>query len=307
MKSISVIIPAYNTALWIEDCIKSIISQSCDATIEIIVVDDGSTDDTPTILSKFKKKYPDTLKIITQPRRGQSVARNKAIEKASGESFIFVDADDTLLPGAVETLLTTFRNTHSPIVCASYLRRPKTGSSHSGKVRTLDYHTAIRTLLYQSDYSINSSLWGKLFDRKLFDGLRLWEGHIYEDLDIMPRLFLRAGTVSVVDAPVYFYRRNPDSTLSVWNDRRKDMLDVTQRIIDIPEISSDPLLRAAALDRSFSAACNCLINMHRYNDRDSATRERCHAMIKAARQYSLFSRHARLKNRLTAIISTIFF
>jgi glycosyltransferase involved in cell wall biosynthesis len=295
MESLSVIIPVYNAAPWIEACIRSVVSQVCDCTPEIIIVDDGSTDNTPDIISRFKN----IARVITLQHSGQAYARNTAIKHSSGKCLMFVDADDMLSPGAIYTLAKIMNATGAPIACAPLSRRHHaiSGEPHT---EIFDSHTAVEKLLYQTNLALNSSLGGKIFDRRIFNEIRFWDNHLYEDLEIMPRLFLRAGSIAVTSSPLYFYRRNPLSTLSVWCDRRKDMIDVVQRIITLPEIETDPILYRAAADRCFSAACNCLINMWRHNDNDTATIARCRSILKNTRRSSLFNPRARLKNRLTA-------
>ncbi|MDE6543249.1 MAG: glycosyltransferase, partial [Muribaculaceae bacterium] len=282
MESVSVIIPAFNSVDTLGDCLDSVLSQSGDFGMEVIVVDDGSTDATPELLARYRGVHPGTISVLRQPHCGQSTARNSALDIASGRWIVFVDADDRLLPDAIATLLRAAITFRAPIACGAYVRREKSASAPLPPVNSvIDSRAATETLLYQTDQRLSSSLWGKIFSRHLFDGLRLWDGHIYEDLDIMPRLFLRASAVALTSAAVYHYRRNPRSTLSVWSDRRKDMLDVVGRVCCIPEIAADPALLRAAHDRTFCAACNCLLNMFRHADRDPATLRRCLALLRA--------------------------
>ena len=306
MTTVSVIIPTFNNAARLPDCIRSVISQSGDFRLETIIVDDGSTDATPGIISEYQKTYPGTIKVISQQNRGQSTARNRGIDFATGDYLMFVDADDRLLPGAISHLLHVATALSAPITCGTFVRREKDASAtRSPEVSAVDSYTAIGKLLYQTDPRLNSSLWGKIFSRRMFDGLRLWEGHIYEDLDIMPRLFLRASTIALTTANVYLYRHNPHSTLSVWSNRRKDMLEVVSRISAIPEIAADRELTRAAKDRAFSAACNCLLNMYRHHDHDTATRRRCRDMISSTAPLTLRNSRARLKNRLAALLLSL--
>lgn len=302
MESVSVIIPAFNSADTLGDCLDSVLSQTGDFGMEIIVVDDGSTDATPELLSRYRCAYPATVIVLRQPHCGQSTARNSALDIASGRWIVFVDADDRLFPGAIASLLHAAITFRVPIACGAYVRREKNVPVRSAETSVIESHAATETLLYQTDSRLNSSLWGKIFSRHLFDGLRLWDGHIYEDLDIMPRLFLRASAVALTSATVYHYRRNPRSTLSVWTDRRKDMLDVVGRIIRIPAIAADSALLRAAQDRAFSAACNCLLNMLRHADRDRATLRRCLTLLRATRHAPRRNPLSRTRTRLTSLL-----
>lgn len=308
MKTVSVIIPACNCGPYIDDCLRSVVSQSGSFRLEILLVDDGSTDATPAIIAEYKRAYPGTIKVISQQNSGQSVARNRGIDSAIGDYLMFVDADDMLLPGAVWSLLHGIVSTGATIACCRHVRRYPGNNRHRAtpEFQIIAPPEATAALLYQTIPALSSSLWAKMFDRRLFDkGPRLWEVHIYEDLDIMPRLFLKSASVAYTSAPLYFYRKNPHSTLSTWSDRRKDMLAVTQRIAEMPEVSADPTLFRAAQDRRFSAACNCLINMYRHHDHDAATRRRCHDIIRSTAPLTLHDSHARPKNRLAALLLSL--
>lgn len=103
MKTVSVIIPAYNAGPFIENCINSILSQTY-SDFEIVVVNDGSTDNTLNLLKALQKK-DSRLKIFSQKNAGVSAARNTGLKNATGEYITFVDADDALLPDALETMV----------------------------------------------------------------------------------------------------------------------------------------------------------------------------------------------------------
>lgn len=305
MKTVSVIIPACNCGPYIDDCLQSVVSQSGNFRLEIVLVDDGSTDATPAIIAEYKGAYPGIIKVISQQNSGQSVARNHGIDTATGDYLLFVDADDMLMPGAIDTLLNGICSTGTTIACSCHVRRYPENNRHRAtpEFQIIAPPEATAALLYQTIPALSSSLWAKIFDRRLFDnGPRLWEGHIYEDLDIMPRLFLKSASVAYTSVPLYFYRNNHRSTLSTWSDRRKDMLAVTQRIAEIPEVSADPTLFRASQDRAFSAACNCLINMYRHHDHDATTRRRCRDIIRSTAPFTLCDSRARLKNRLAALL-----
>ena len=100
---VSVCIPVYNMEKYIEDCIKSLVNQTLKE-IELIFVNDGSTDNSLNILNEYKKQYPDIIKVISQENKGLGGARNKGLELASGEYIGFVDADDFVEPNMYERL-----------------------------------------------------------------------------------------------------------------------------------------------------------------------------------------------------------
>lgn len=109
---VTVIIPTFNRALFIEKCIDAVLKQSY-SDIELIVVDDGSTDNTPQILSKYKHQ----IKIITQENKGVSCARNTGLREASGNFIAFCDSDDYWLPKKIALQLNVFEEHHEAMLC----------------------------------------------------------------------------------------------------------------------------------------------------------------------------------------------
>ncbi len=101
---ISVIIPVYNCEKYVERCVTSILQQNCDA-LEIVLVDDGSKDNSLEVCNLMKQNYPDTVRVIHKDNGGVSSARNAGMEAAKGDYFLFVDSDDVVPEGALKTLL----------------------------------------------------------------------------------------------------------------------------------------------------------------------------------------------------------
>ena len=109
---VTVIIPTFNRASFIEKCIDAILQQS-HKDIELIVVDDGSTDNTPQILSKYKHQ----IKIITQENKGVSCARNAGLREAKGDFIAFCDSDDYWLPKKITSQLSVFEQNKDAMLC----------------------------------------------------------------------------------------------------------------------------------------------------------------------------------------------
>ena len=100
----SVLIPVYNTEKYLEECLQSVLNQTYQD-FEIIIVDDGSTDHSGLICDRYKKKYANQIKLIHQQNQGQLASRCNAIQAASGEYLIFIDADDLLIENALEIII----------------------------------------------------------------------------------------------------------------------------------------------------------------------------------------------------------
>ena len=265
---ISIIVPAYNAEKYLDACLESILTQ--DACMEVIVVDDGSTDSTYDIAVRHG------VKAIRQPNKGLSSARNTGLDNASGKWVLFVDADDCLMPRAIPASSST------PLVFAS--------------------NWISSTTLYQtSPDSINNSVCGKLYASRLFTGERFTEGLYYEDLDIFYRIYRHVDRIAVINVPVYFYRTNHGSILHRFDRRRLDALKVTERMEN--DIAAP--LKKAARDRRLSANFNAFA-LITANDHDGIyTREAdmCWSVIRELRMSSLLNPRVRAKNKAGIILS----
>lgn len=107
MPRVTVIIPAYNAAPYLGQAIQSVLDQT-HADLEIIIVDDGSTDNTHAIAQDYARQHPNRIRVISQTNQGVALARNAGIDAASGDFFQFLDADDQLLPRKIEACLAVF-------------------------------------------------------------------------------------------------------------------------------------------------------------------------------------------------------
>lgn len=297
---ISVIVPAYNVEAYIADCLESILSQSY-ADLEIIVVNDGSTDRTLDIIEEYASK-DNRLRIISQPNGGPSVARNKGLEMAQGEWLMFVDSDDLLLPGAIESLLHLAQATQSDIACGEFVRRINDKHQKKNKFITFNGEKALEHNLYQK--YINPSPWGKLYLSDIFSNIRFPEGIIYEDLYVSWQIFLHAKKVAYSQIHVYLYNDTPDSLLHNFNSRRLDVLDVTEKI-ERRATEHSPELRKAARDRRLSANFN-ILGLIAANNASEEYKHVCDgawSVIRSHRRDSLFNSKVRLKNKAGILLS----
>ena len=302
MPVISVIIPAYNVETYLGKCLESAVSQSF-RDIEIIVVNDGSTDSTLEIAARYSE-LDSRIRLFSKPNGGPSDARNFGIEKSQGEYLCFLDGDDCLYRDSLEILLDGVRSTGCRLSVGSFSRKSEMSISHGGGHR---WHIAGKTqaieeMLYQK--SIVPAPWGKLYDRHIFDNMRFRKGITYEDLDIIYRLSDEVDNVAVTDAQVYFYRPNDMSLTTVFSPKRFDVLDVTRRIESYMAVHH-PSLLPAARDRRLSANFNMLglIAVHDIDGKYAAVADSCWALIKEYRKASLTNPDVRFKNKLGILVS----
>ena len=220
---ISVVVPFYNNEDLLGDCLASIAAQTF-ADLQVIMVDDGSTDGSAAIAIGQAAADP-RFTLVRVPNGGPGSARNRGVAAADGEFLAFVDADDMLPPQAYATLLAVLEQSGSDFVSGAVQRLSTDGLGESGlharaiKARRLGTQISRTPALF---YDI--SVWNKLFRRSFWDaaGLAFPEGMLWEDLVAMTRAHVLASAVDVITEPVY-----------CWRDRDKGAPSITQSRTDI--------------------------------------------------------------------------
>ena len=211
MDKISVIVPAYNCQDTIEKCINSIQNQTY-KNLEIIVVNDGSTDNTAEVLKSLQDE-DERIKVFSIPNGGVSHARNTGIDNSTGDYVTFVDSDDYIDKEMYETLLDLANNNSAQIAHCSY--KCVDGDivnavGDTGKVIVQEHDEALKCLL--SGRFFTGSLWNKLYERELFENVRLDETIKFnEDVLANYLLFENADKSVYTDKAYYTYFQNTDS------------------------------------------------------------------------------------------------
>lgn len=300
---VSVVIPAYNASEYLEDCIDSVSRQSY-RPIEIIVIDDGSTDDTGAIVSRLARS-DGRIRLISVENGGVSRARNIGIEVSTGEFVTFVDADDLIHPLAIEAMVEAAQSEGAQVCITSFEKGDKApafkGRAPKSRSEIYNYREAMEAALYQR--RLLNSPWGVLIKRELLTPERRFrEGTRYEDLDAFYRMYEGVEKIVYLPYPYYFYRDNPGSFLNKWSDSRLDVLEVTDRMVEFFR-AKYPELLPAALDRRFSAHYNMLLLMYRHRIDNSGALEKCLLVVREGRLHALRNPRVRLKNKLGALLS----
>lgn len=226
MKKISVIIPIYNVEEYLEKCLNSVINQTY-KNLEIILIDDGSTDKSGEICDKYAKKDKRII-VIHKENSGVADARNRGLKIATGEYFGFVDSDDYIELDMFETLYNLQEKNNADISIVSFyeIYNEKIISVRdSGKFTEYTKTGALKELLMDRD--IQSYVWNKLFKRELFEGIEFPTNKNYEDIAIMLLIFEKAEKTVLLQEPKYYYQRRDNSITGIKNYKTyKDKLDV---------------------------------------------------------------------------------
>lgn len=286
---ISVIIPVYNVEKYISQCLESVCNQIYDD-LEIILIDDGSTDTSGEICDEYACK-DDRIRVIHQENHGAAAAKNAGLRVATGTYLSFVDSDDYLEPGAYCHMMQLIQENRAEIVQCSYRDVFKDHTvEHSIKSATLNQIDFLA--LFTEDWTC-ALLWDKLYKRSIFDGIFFETGHKIDDEYFTYRGILNAKKVVRDNQIVYNYRKrassvmySPASAQRIIFDRIDYLSKRRKNVIDC-----FPQLRAA-YDNHF-------LNMMIILGRDvNATEENLKAIRSCLKEYFHEKQHTKPDYRL---------
>jgi len=208
MPKVSVIVPVYNSEKYLRKCLDTLVGQTL-SDIEIIVINDGSPDNSQAIIDEYVEKYPEKMVSIVQKNGGQSSARNNGIDRATGDFIAFVDSDDYIELNALETSYEYAVAHGLDIVCFDYWMVNGDSVTYYAHCAMDDSETDVKYLLNEA------SPWNKLISRRLFSEhpVRFLENYIYEDLEMIARLVLYTDKIGYLDKALYFYVIHEGSTM----------------------------------------------------------------------------------------------
>ena len=220
-QTISVIVPVYNVAQYLPQCVDSILSQDY-GDLEVILVDDGSTDDSGRICDQYAEK-DSRVRVIHQKNGGAAAAKNAGLRMAAGDYLAFADSDDYLEPGAYGFLMKTIQETGADAVEGSfreiYRNRAEEQRICSEILDGFDY-----LLRFPKEFSC-ALLWNKLYRREIFKGVFFEEGHKIDDEYFTYQGFLQPRKVVRRDRMIYNYRKRASSVMSSPESAERLVLD----------------------------------------------------------------------------------
>lgn len=202
---VSVIVPCYNVEDYVEGCLRSIVTQETRKTLEVISVDDGSTDRTGELLDAMANQ-DSRIRVIHQDNRGLSGARNTGVAACKGATLVFVDSDDLLTPGALETLSSALWRGGCDYVTATY-------ENMSGDGKVLTPLTGKRT---------HGAPWARLYSREVWRNLEFPEGFWFEDT-VQAFCINPCWRERYIDVPVYLYRHNNKGIMAASNTSKRGL------------------------------------------------------------------------------------
>lgn len=239
---VSVIIPVYNTEKYLSSCIDSVLQQTY-VSLEIILVDDGSTDSSASICDVYTQKH-DNIKVIHIQNSGPATAKNEGLKLAQGNYIALTDSDDKMEPLMLHKMVMAGYEHHADIICCNYKQIDENGNiSHLNstyKQYVLDHEEGL--VHFFSKDKIYSQCWTKLYKRQMLidyhiendPGLRTDEDFIFNI-----RAFVKAQTTVIIDEPLYVYTHRQNSlahayykkNISQYIDNRIKRVHITQEAV----------------------------------------------------------------------------
>lgn len=223
---ISVIVPIYNVEQYLEKCLESILNQTY-KNLEIILINDGSTDNSGRICKYFLEK-DDRIKYIEQKNQGLSAARNHGIHESKGKYYIFIDSDDYINVNYIDVLYTTLIKTNSDIAMC-YFKKVYDKSEDIFKIKkgNIIVYEGDRKFynLYNNKSVITVVAWNKIYKKEIFSEIRYPVGKLHEDEFVICDILKNANKVAYNTSEYYYYLQRKNGITGKYNKKRAIVLE----------------------------------------------------------------------------------
>lgn len=225
---ISIIIPCYNAEKTIKRCLESVISQTY-KNIEIVIINDGSTDKTDSIIKKYIND--NRIKYYNRSNHGIGKTRNFGIKEATGEYITFLDSDDYLPNDAIDNLYKLAQKNKLDLVVSDYYVDNKNIKSEKIKSFPITNVKNNPNLIFD----INLAPWNKLYKKELIENIKFEENLKYEDAPFVIESIIKAKRIGKLDKETYYYVVNSNSETTIRDERIFDIfkiLDIIGRLVE---------------------------------------------------------------------------
>ncbi len=236
MRRLTVIIPIYNTAFYLSRCISSVLAQTNIADIEIIAINDGSTDNSLDVINEYRANFPEVIKVINIPNSGVSYARNVGVSNVRTDYFCFLDSDDWVEPKLYEQSVMLMEKKGYDFICFDYVEHWPTQKRR----------VSARGKIERSKYYLGSVLCNKLFSTKFWqrNTFLFTAGIRFEDIEMAAKIYAATDNFGLILDSDCFYNYDRSNGASFTNQRRdtKSLLQVFKNLIDFYYQQNDPYL-----------------------------------------------------------------
>lgn len=298
---ISVIVPVYNVERYLNQSVQSVLRQDYH-NLEIVLIDDGSTDKSGKICDKLAKQ-DSRIKVIHKKNGGVSDARNVGIHESKGDYITLLDSDDEIDSDYVSYLYSLIERYKCPMsLCTHreyYEKTQNTAEYGNHEERVLDAKTCLWMMCYHDQ--VSTSAWAKLYHKDLFTNIEYPVGKKFEDIGTTYQLFIKSKKVACGFMPKYTYRIRENSiTTSKYDVSKLDMLEMTDKMArDVLTIYPE-LSKAVARRRMYArfSTLNQLIGTHRAEKIKSEITK----YIKKGALKLLFDKYAPIRDKIAVLL-----
>lgn len=224
--TLSVIVPVYNVAAYLDECLERLQPLAQEKEVEVICVNDGSTDKSTDILRHWSGIWPG-LHIINQPNRGLSGARNTGLKAAQGEYVAFIDSDDFIDHNLLLGILQTAKRNDADIAIGDYLEFADNAPQRNYELQHIDGapdQAVTGPEFFRMHYKpLRSVVWRSIYKRSFIitNKLSFHEGVMFEDVEFTPIAFSKAGRIIYSQIPFYYYRKRGQSITTSQSSPKK--------------------------------------------------------------------------------------
>lgn len=225
MPKVSIIVPVYNVEQYIEKCIKSLVNQTL-KDIEIILVNDGTKDNSEEIILNYQKQYPNIIKYLKKENGGLSSARNYGIPYATGDYIAFLDSDDYVETNMYENLYNeAVKGNFDMVECDFVWEYPNKQKKDVGQT----YYTKKEAL-----EKARVVAWNKLYKKGVLlkSNVRFPEGLRYEDVEFFYKILPELNRIGFVNEPFIHYVQRDNSIINTQNERTKEIFEVLDHVLE---------------------------------------------------------------------------
>lgn len=302
---VSVVIPVYNVESYLRECIVSVVEQTY-TNIEIILVDDGSTDNSGTLCDEFALS-DSRICVFHKKNGGLSDARNYGIRQSHGSLISFIDSDDYVSPDYIMHLYQALVKGKTDIATTSICifhdgESPKKHKRDMAAFHVYDACDALEDMLYMRHLEPNA--FPKIYKKELFDTIQYPVGKLYEDIATTTKLIDKAGRISYSDQEDYYYRIRPNSIQTAsFNPKKLDLLDQLGVVKSIVR-AKYPSATGAYYSKEQSALFNLCMNIPQNSvGQVQEIRETLWKLICKNRKRVLLDKSARTDARIASALS----
>lgn len=265
---VSIIVPVYNVEMYLPQCIDSILAQSY-SNIEVILVDDGSTDSSLSICREYAER-DERIRVYHQNNMGVSAARNTGISNARGEYIAFVDSDDLIRQDYIEKLIFDLSENNADISACDLLRfndmnEPDLLSTEENDEKIFLSGKEAALAVYTGQSKLHIAVWAKIIKKSLFAGMEFPVGKIHEDDALTPRLLYKANKIVYSENKMYLHRKRQNSIMEVgFSEKRFDAIEAIDNNIVFFKKNNEMEIASAAERLRIKRHALYILDCHKY-------------------------------------------